>query len=522
MKISHFSTLSFLVISNVALAARPVNLHHQTISYLNSFSLAANSARYKQLNESIDANQTRHVRVNQTYAGFPVWNGEAIIHYPKSQTLKSNVTLTGTFYEELAPDLQNVNQIVFEPVQAQKALTFVLETFQAGQAKITNQASDLLVYIDQSQKAHWAFHVSFQAENQDHIYQPNFLIDAQNFVIYQQWDNVKTYDEVKGGGEGGNPKIGKLIYDGANGDLASLDIERDPSSATCYLKNDMLSVTNFNTHELANYPCYQPDKNHNRVYWNQRVSDAINGGYSPNDDAYFAGEMLQRLYKELYGIDVLTKNGKPMPLRILTHKSEDNAEWMDGLDVMIIGDGVKIFYPLSSIGVIAHEVSHGFTTQHSNLVYYGQSGAINESFSDMASQVVDWYAYGKNNWQIGAEVVKAPNTALRYMDLPSKDCNLIEDGRCSIDNAKDYVENMNVHSSSGVFNRAFYLLATSPGWNVKKAFKVMVQANSHYWTNTANYISAACGVLDATRDYNYPTSAVKKAFTNVGVDVSDC
>ena len=55
-----------------------------------------------------------------------------------------------------------------------------------------------------------------------------------------------------------------------------------------------------------------------------------------------------------------------------------------------------------------------------------QSGGMNEAFSDMAAQAAEVYAYGvgKNSWQIGPEIFKEKNKALRYMDMPSKDCGV--------------------------------------------------------------------------------------------------
>ena len=60
----------------------------------------------------------------------------------------------------------------------------------------------------------------------------------------------------------------------------------------------------------------------------------------------------------------------------------DNAFW-DG-EFINIGDGCSFFYPLSSVDVVAHEVGHGFTSWTSGLIYRGQSGGLNEAFSDMA------------------------------------------------------------------------------------------------------------------------------------------
>jgi len=540
MKFLHYTSISLLFLAVQGFAARPVDLSHQNINYLNSFTMPAtlaaanyNSSGIIEVNKSIDFNQTAHIRIKQTYAGFPVWNGDAVIHIRnagKSASLldasKKNATMNGIIYEELHEDLHATPALVFEPMQAQKALQVAIKNFQELSQVSTDakhKRSKLIVYVDENNKAHWAFHVRFALEQNDHLYQPNYLIDALTFNIYQQWDNVKTLDDVKGGGVGGNPKLGRLVYDGLPGHLPALDLQRDAPSGICFMQNDNLFVADFTTRKIFSYACYQPDWNHNKVYWNKSTSDAVNGGYSPSTDSFYAGNLVQTMYKQLYGIDVLASHGKPMPLRILTHITMDNAEWIDGPNYIKIGDGEKKFYPLASIGVIAHEASHGFTSQHSNLIYMGQPGGINESFSDMAAQVVEHYALGHNNWQIGYEIVKENNSALRYMDYPSKDCQNAEPGKeCSIDVAQDYSVGMNVHKSSGVYNRAFYLLATSPGWDVYKAFGVMIQANSYYWTHTSNFRQSACGVIHAAEDYKYDTTAVIDAFNKVGVDVSEC
>ncbi len=56
------------------------------------------------------------------------------------------------------------------------------------------------------------------------------------------------------------------------------------------------------------------------------------------------------------------------------------------------------------------------------------------------------------------------------------------DGK-SIGHADDFCPGMNVHYSSGVFNRAFYLLATTENWDVMKAFEVFVTANRYVEKN---------------------------------------
>lgn len=57
----------------------------------------------------------------------------------------------------------------------------------------------------------------------------------------------------------------------------------------------------------------------------------------------------------------------------------------------------------------------------------------------------------------------------RYMEDPTRD------GR-SIGNYADYVNGMDVHYSSGVYNRAFFLLSNSDGWDIQKAFQVKIKS----------------------------------------------
>lgn len=92
---------------------------------------------------------------------------------------------------------------------------------------------------------------------------------------------------------------------------------------------------------------------------------------------------------------------------------------------------------------------------------------------------------GNVDWIVGADIFKSSG-GLRYFDQPSRD------GR-SIDHASQYYSGIDVHYSSGVFNRAFYLLANKSGWNVRKGFEVFAVANSCTGHRTAHLIKVAVG-----------------------------
>ncbi len=492
-----------------------------------------------EISRSVDFKKTLHVRIQETFSGYQVWGADAVVHIPngantavglanlETALTNNNGFMNGTLYQNIQADLSGAPAIVFTTEQAQKAVTAAVSNYQrkiGGNVSVSNQQSNLIVYVDENNKAHWAYKVSFLAPAHANGVpaKPVYIMDAMSFQVYSEWNDIKT-DAAAGGGFGGNQKMGKMVYDGLAGHLAKLDITRKPTKNLCLLQNADVTVTSEKNDKVISFTCKATNPNHNDVFWDGK-QDAVNGGYSPGNDALFGGMVIKHMYQDWYNVPVLTNSdGTPMMLNMVVHSDMDNAYW-DGTK-MVFGDGIDMFYPLTSLGVAAHEISHGFTEQHSNLNYSGQSGGMNEAYSDMAAQAAEVYAYGdgKNSWQIGPEIFKAANEALRYMDQPSKDCQGKKPGSyCSIDDASQYYSGLDVHYSSGVYNHFFYALGTTSGWTVKQAFDVMVQANSHYWTSTSNFKTAACGVIQAAKDLGFSTDDVKAAFAVVKVDTSAC
>lgn len=523
MKKRHLFILSVLAASCVtsAYAARAVDVENLSPLVSPVFTAQAKlPANLQMVTREMDFNKTTHIRLQQTYQGYPVWGGDVIEHVRQN----GNVTQNGMIWEELNTDLANTPEYIFRLTHAESVLQHGIDLYQGRtgfKQKVSEAKKSLMVYVDDNNKAHWVYLVSFLIKPAHAMpMKPTFIIDAVSFKVYQKWDDIQTIDNTYGGGFGGNPKMGKLVYDGLKNDLPRLNITRDANSHQCSLQNTDVTVKDVRAKDaVMQYACALPNPLHNNVYWSGDF-DTVNGAYSPGNDALYLGAVVKNMYQDWYGIPALTENGKPMMLNMRVHENMENAYW-DGSQ-MTFGDGGSMFYPLVSLGVGAHEISHGFTQQHANLKYFGQPGGLNESFSDMAAQAAEFYSNGKNSWQIGPEIVKGDG-ALRYMDDPTKDCKGKQPGNsCSISNVKDYHFGLNVHYSSGIFNKVFYLIGTAPGWDTHKAFDVMVQANRYYWTSLTRFEKAACGVVKATADYKYPVDAVNKAFANVGIDTSRC
>jgi pseudolysin/vibriolysin len=420
---------------------------------------------------------TRHV---QMHLGVPVWNEAVVEHRDLGKTAPS---VSGFLLKNLHNDLPSVKPTLSKGDAILKAKTLA-RIFEAE-----NEEAKLYVKQKANGVAHLIYVVSFTATNTPEPTRPYYMLDANTGEVLDKWNGIHT--ALVGTGPGGNTKTGQYEYGVKYG---KLDVTQ--SGSTCTMNSTNVKTVNMNGGSTATaafaYTCPR------------NTTKAINGAYAPMNDAHYFGGVVFAMYNSLLGIRPLTQQ---LVMKVHYKTSYENAFW-DG-SAMYFGDGASTFYPLVSLDVASHEVSHGFTQQHSNLTYSGQSGGINEAFSDMAGEAAEFYSRGKNDFLVGAEIFKN-GVALRYMATPTKD------GR-SIDNAANYTSGLDVHYSSGVYNKAFYLLATTSGWNTTKAFQVMADANRLYWTASTNFNQGACGVQKAATNRGYTVASVTAAFKAVGV-----
>lgn len=552
-KLPCLSTLGLLLCSiSTGYAAKPLDLSREPTSILTQFTPRATNARtfsqhspneLQEISSEQDGKGTTHIRIKQFYQGIPVWQGNAILHVPNQQNTQlsalvgrkaapANTTMNGLLYQDINQDLATAPTSPFNATRQTKALNHAMESFQK-QHRLTTQATQQtiqpIIWIDKKQTAHYAYLISFLIQHENSMpKKPTYIMDALTLTIYSEWDDVKTLETVQGGGIGGNEgAVGKVIYDGATGHFPALSFQRDPTKEICYLTNAQLVVVDKRNNKTPEFSCAKPDPKYNNVFWNTK-NDYANGGYSPNNDAIYSDYIVRKMYMDWFNIvmlrqDETNKNDRtPWKIKMITHDPQEgqNAWWLDG--TMAFGEGDDESYPVVAPSVVAHELSHGFTQQQSGLIYHEESGGLNESFSDMADKAIEYYVYGKNEWTIDPELLKVGGRLLRYMDEPTKDCRPGKkpgDG-CSIASYRDYNDYVNVHHSSGIFNRAFYLL--SQKWNTKKAFEVMVHANRFYWTPTTTFKEAACGVMKSAQYYQYDVKTVSEVMAQVDVNTHTC
>mgnify|MGYP003870898717 CR=1 FL=1 len=425
-------------------------------------------------------------RYQQRYHDLPVINDDAIISITKAGEFKH---AHGSILDKIAQDISTTTPTISAENALQSAKELSHGAALSRSIVVTaNESSTLSIWQDENDVARLVYEVSF-VEYGDEPARPYYIIDAHTGEVLHQFDNLQTADAT---GPGGNQKTGKYFY---GTDYGHLDVNQ--SGSNCTMTNSNVKTVNLN-HGTSGSTAFS-------FTCPENTTKEINGAYSPLNDAHYFGNVVFNMFNDWFGAAPLTFQ---LTMRVHYSNNYENAFW-DGSQ-MTFGDGQNTFYPLVSLDVSAHEVSHGFTEQNSGLVYSGKSGGLNESYSDMSGEAAEYYMTGSNDWKVGEQIFKG-NGALRYMDDPT------QDGR-SIGHQSDYSSGMDVHYSSGVFNRAFYLLATTSGWNTKKAFEVMTNANKSYWTSNTNWDQAGNGAMDAACDLGYDTDDVKAALATVGVN----
>lgn len=185
------------------------------------------------------------------------------------------------------------------------------------------------------------------------------------------------------------------------------------------------------------------------------------------------GDTFDFFYK-VHNRNSIDNAGLPLVATVHYGTNYDNAFWNG--QQMVFGDGDNLIFTgfTASTDIIGHELTHGVTGSEANLTYQGQSGALNESISDVFGSMVKQYKLHQTSqqadWLIGAGLLakgihgvalrsmKAPGTAYDDPKLgkdpqPSTMTNYVETGE----------DNGGVHTNSGIPNHAFYLAASALG-----------------------------------------------------------
>ncbi|TFD48819.1 M4 family peptidase [Cryobacterium frigoriphilum] len=253
------------------------------------------------------------------------------------------------------------------------------------------------------------------------------------------------------------------------------------------------------------------------------------------NEAYDGLGQTQALFWTVFGRDSIDGSGLPLDATVHYGHEYDNAFW-DG-ERMVFGDGDgQVFTRFTvSLSVIAHELTHGITEFTAGLAYEAQSGALNESLSDVFGCLVEQHARGQSavdaSWLIGEGLFtdQVQGLALRSLRAPGSAYN---DDVLGTDPQPDHMsgfvdtedDNGGVHLNSGIPNRAFYLTATALGGNAWERagriwFDTLTGGLLHRHTDFAGFARAT--LTSAAARYGTGSAewtAVQSSWNRVGVD----
>ncbi|MFH6983574.1 Ig-like domain-containing protein [Marinoscillum luteum] len=212
-----------------------------------------------------------------------------------------------------------------------------------------------------------------------------------------------------------------------------------------------------------------------------------------------------------------------------------NAFW-DG-SRMTYGDGNASASALVSLDIVGHEISHAVTEYSAGLVYSYESGALNESFSDIFGQSIEFATFPETaSWNLGDEIYYDGVSMIRSMSNPNAE------GQPDTYHGDLWYygsgDNGGVHYNSGVQNFWYYLLVEGGtgtndngysyqvnGIGLEAAQQIAYRNLTVYLTSTSDYADARIGSEQAALDLYGAGSdeyaAVVAAWNAVGVASSE-
>lgn len=425
-------------------------------------------------------NSEAHQREQQYYKGLPIFGAELVHHY-KSGNYENT---TGQMVSE--PNIKIVPTI--DKIQA-------LETAKAYFKNIDKNNVNLVIFPGED-----GHHLAWQIEQLDSHEQWNVFVDAHNAKILDYFNSVS---QGIGAGLDGRDKniptnyeFDSYVLKEKTGKLSTYDMQH------CYFCNGKLMKSIDD-------------------YWTD--SAAVDA----QDYAYKILNVLKNEFKR----DSFDDKGTP--LKVSVHKLTNyvQAEWSLPNN-LYFGDGNQndSTFLSGALDVVAHELFHGITAYTSKLIYRNESGALNESFSDIFGTYMEYKLQPKKfDWLIGEDVwtPAIAADALRYMQNPTMD------GISKDHYSERYIgkeDEGGVHINSGIVNLAFYLLAQGgkhprlpsievTGIGIEQAAHIFYNAFTNYLTSNSNFKDAkkAC-LMVAQKHGSKFVQAVDMAWKAVGVN----
>lgn len=445
-----------------------------------------------------------HEKYQQYYKDKKVEFGNCILHSKNGEiaSISNNTYAIKDLSTDLGMSAKDALEIAMSHVDAKEYLWENASEAEAGKYK--KPEGEIVVFPkikNLSESSHIAYKFDIYASKP--LYRADIYVDAVTGEIILE--NVRIHHA--------NNEIvhGNSLYNGnvaINADTYDNDYEL----------SQVINGKGIQTFDMENCTNYSGALN--------VISNAPSFSENPIAvQAHWGAEQTHKYFYQNHNRDSYNDKGGIIKSYVSYNHNFVNAFW-DG-SRMTYGDGDGENYgPLVALDIVAHEISHGVTEHTAGLVYSYESGALNESFSDIFGEAIEHFATGHNDWLIGDQIgIGGSGGALRSM----RDPNLFGQPNTYL-GANWFAsedDNGGVHYNSGVQNFWFYLLAEGgKGTNdlgnayevsalgMEKAANIAYRNLSVYLTCNAEYIDARNGSIQAAKDLYGKNSPEVKSVTN--------
>ena len=443
---------------------------------------------FKQIGIETDEIGYTHKRFQILVNEVPVNNGIFLLHIKAGKVLKFNGYLFKNITTNTTPNFSE-----------NSGLNFALSHIGADKYKWQLPSEEAFIKKEKNDPS-----ATFYPKGELVIEQLNGDILSNEFILCWKYDiyahepmgrytvyvNAMTGSIVN--------KNDRICHTDANGTATTVyrgirPIITDSTSPTNFRLREAargLGIRTFNMLKGTNYGAAVDFLDSNNVWNNINVNK---DQYAT--DAHWGAEKTYDFYLSK-GRNSIDNAGFQLNLYVHYSTNYVNAYW-DGTR-MTFGDGNTTYNPLVSLDITGHEITHGLTENTANLTYAYESGALNESFSDVFGTAIEQYADSTlGNWLIGEDI----GGAFRSMSNP----NLYNNPDTYLGTwwYTGTADNGGVHTNSGVQNFWFYLLTQGgSGTNdIGNAYNVTglgkTKANNIAWRNLTVYLTSGSNYADA-------------------------
>lgn len=444
-----------------------------------------------------------HVKLNQVLNGTKIKDKIINIHFNK---LGEVVAVNGQ-YENKNFDIQNSSA---QKISESKAVEVALKEFNYKTLRNTPTSEKEIIIIDG--KAYNTFKVNVQYDTPE-IGNWDVYVDVHSGNIVKKTSRIRFDGPVTGSG------VNVL------GETKTLNLTL--SSSKYYMQDQTKAMSNHIKTYTSNNAQTQPGtlvSNSSSIFNTTSFKAAVS--------AHDYASAVYDFYKNVFNRNSIDNNGMSIISTVHYGSNYNNAFW-DGTQMVYgDGDGSTFTYLSGDLDVVGHEMTHGVTERSANLNYENQSGALNESMSDIMGVLIQTYnkynvksggtwTFNSADWVVGDQIYTPSITgdALRSLANPT-----LYDQPAHMNNYQNLPNTQagdwgGVHTNSGIPNKAGYLVAQAIG-NEKTA-KIYYRALTTYMTPTTDFLGARNYLIQAATDLygsgSAEVTAVNNAFNSVGI-----